>query len=125
MTLGDGVVQRRLAVAVGRVQRALVLQQEVHHGHGADGRGAVEGVLAAPVPHAGRRRGLVREEPAGDVEVVLGGDEVDDGLYVCMCEDWHALTLGDWGRGLCTRGGLFWEGEALAWPVLSRWLLAE
>lgn len=53
MTLGDGVVQRCLAVAVGRVEGAPVLQQQAHHGRGADGRGAVEGVLAAAVADAG------------------------------------------------------------------------
>lgn len=82
MALGDGVVQRRLAVAVGRVEGALVLQQQAHHGRRADGRGAVEGVLAAAVADARGRGRLVGEEPAGDVEVVLGGYEVNDGLYV-------------------------------------------
>lgn len=80
VALGHGVVQRRLAVAVGGVQRALVLQEQADHGHGAHGGGAVEGVLAAPVADPGRRRGGVVEETPGDVEVVLGGDEVDDRL---------------------------------------------
>ena len=78
MPLSNSVVQRGLPGAVGRVQRAAVLEQQVDHGHGAHGRGPVEGVLAALVAYAGRRgRGVLLEELAGHVEVGLGCEEVE------------------------------------------------
>lgn len=81
------MMQRRPAVGVGRIQRALVLDQQVDHGYGADGGGAVEGVLASFVADAGGGRSVlvgVGEELAGYVEVVFGGYEVDHGLYICI-----------------------------------------
>jgi hypothetical protein len=43
-----------------------VLEQQVEHGHRADGGGAVQGILAALVADAGRRcRGVGLEELAG------------------------------------------------------------
>lgn len=86
VALGHGVVQRRLPVAVGGVERALVLGEQVDHGDGADGGGAVERVLAAPVADAGRGGRGVVEEPAGYVQVVLGGYEVDYRLACVVCE---------------------------------------
>lgn len=72
------MMQRRVPLVVGRVQRAAVLQQQEHHGGGAGGGGAVDGVLAAAVADA--RRGLVVDEDARNVEVLFGGDEVEGGL---------------------------------------------
>ena len=80
MAFGNGVVQGRVAFVVGGVERAPVLEQQRDHGGGADGRGTVDGVLAAAVADACRRRGLVVDEEAGDVEVSLGGDEVEGAL---------------------------------------------
>lgn len=81
MPLGNGMMQRRLAGAIGGIQRAAVLQQQVDHGHRAHGRGTVQGVLAALVAHAGRgRRGVLLEQPAGHVEIGLGGEEMESGL---------------------------------------------
>lgn len=83
MALGHRVMQRRLAVGVGCVERALGADEQGDHGHGADGGGAVQRVLAALVADAGRGGGGgVGEEEAREVEVVLGGDEVEDGLWV-------------------------------------------
>lgn len=59
MTFGHSVVQRSVAGAVRGVQRAPVLEQQGHHGHGAHGSGAVDGVLATLVPDSrGYRRGM-------------------------------------------------------------------
>lgn len=75
--LRNGMVQRCLAGAVGRVERAAVLDEQVEHGHGADGGGAVQRVLAALVADARRGGGRVLfEQPAGEVEVGLGREEV-------------------------------------------------
>jgi len=82
MTLGDGVVQRGVALAVGGVKGAHVAEEQGDDGVCADGGGAVDGVLAAGVADAGG--GLVLDEEAGDVEVLLGGDEVKGGLGVCQ-----------------------------------------
>jgi hypothetical protein len=72
--LSNSVVQGRLPRRVGRVDGAAVLEQQVEHGHRADGGGAVQRVLAALVADAGRRRGRVGlEELAGQVEVGFGG----------------------------------------------------
>lgn len=83
MPLSHSMMQGGPPIAVGRVQRALVLDQQVHHGHGAHGGGAVEGVLASFVADAGGCRGVlvgVGEELTGYVEIVFGGYEVDHGL---------------------------------------------
>lgn len=85
MSLGHGVMQRRLPGAVGRVQRAAVLQQQVHHGRRAHGRRPVQRVLAATVAHAGRRRRRAAEQRPGQVEVVLGRDKVEDRLAAVVC----------------------------------------
>lgn len=83
MALGDGVMQRRLPGAVGGVERALArLEQQVDHGRGADGGGAVDGVLAAAVAHAGRGRGVMVQQLARHVHVVLGRDEVEGRLWM-------------------------------------------
>lgn len=71
MSLSDGVVQGREALAVGGVEGAAVPEQQRRHGHGADGGGAVDGVLAAAVADARRGRRLGREEEARDVHVLL------------------------------------------------------
>jgi hypothetical protein len=72
------MMQRRLPGAVGRVDGAAVLDQQVDHGHRADGGRAVQRVLPALVADAGRgRRGVVLEELAGQVEVGFGGQEVE------------------------------------------------
>jgi len=78
MALSDGVVQRRLPGRVGRIDGAAVLNQQVDHGHRADGGRAVQGVLPALVAHAGRsRRGVALEQLAGEIQVVFGGEEVE------------------------------------------------
>lgn len=53
MSFGDSMVQRGPAVGVGGIQRALVVDEQGHHGDGAHGGGAVEGVLASFVADAG------------------------------------------------------------------------
>lgn len=53
VTLRDSMMKRGEALTVRRIQGALVLQQEHHHGHGTDGCGAMDGVLAAAVADAG------------------------------------------------------------------------
>lgn len=80
MAFRHGMMQGRLPVGVCRVEGALLGHQEVDHGYGADGGGSVQGVLAALVAYAGGGRGLVGKEEAGDVDVVFGGDEVEDSL---------------------------------------------
>jgi hypothetical protein len=56
-----------------------VLDEEVEHGHRADGGGAVQRVLAALVAHPRRGRlcAAALEQLAGEVEVGFGGDEVE------------------------------------------------
>lgn len=85
VTFSNSMMKRREALAVGRVEGAPVAQEERHHGHGADGGGAVDGVLAAAVADAGRCRRVGGEEEAGDVEVLFGGDEVEGGLEGWLC----------------------------------------
>ena len=81
MPLSNSMMQRRLAGAISRVQRAAVLQQQGDHGHRADGRGPVQRVLAALVAHTGRGRGRVLlEQLARDVEVGLGSEKMQSGL---------------------------------------------
>lgn len=80
MALCNGMVQSRLSVGVCGVEWALLGYQEVDHGYGADGGGSVQGVLAALVAYAGGGGGLVGKEEAGGVDVVFGGDEVEDSL---------------------------------------------
>jgi hypothetical protein len=53
VALSDSMMKRGEALVVRRIQGAPVLQQEHHHGHGTDGRGAMDGVLAAAVADAG------------------------------------------------------------------------
>ena len=69
------MMQGRQTGDVGGVQGAPVLEQQAHHGHGADGGGAVEGRLAARVLDAGG--GAVGDERARGVEVVFRGGEVE------------------------------------------------
>jgi hypothetical protein len=59
MPLSNGVVQRCLPSTVGCIKRAAVFEQQVDHGHRADGGGAVEGVQPPLVAHTCRRRGRV------------------------------------------------------------------
>jgi hypothetical protein len=75
------MVQGRLPGAVGRVEWAVVLNQEVEHRHRAHSGGSVDGVLAALVAHAGRcRRSVLLKELAGKIQVGLGRQEVKGGL---------------------------------------------
>lgn len=53
VTLRNSMMKRGEAFIVRRVQGAPVLQQQHHHGHGPDGCGAMDGVLAAAVTNAG------------------------------------------------------------------------
>ena len=78
MTLGNGVVQGRETLVVGGVEGAPVAQQQGDNGVGANGGGAVDGILAAAVPDTGR--GLVFNEEAGHIKVLLGGDKVKGSL---------------------------------------------
>lgn len=55
-----------------------MLKKEGDHRGRADGGGAVEGVLAALIPDTGGDGCVVGEELPGEVEVVLGRDEVED-----------------------------------------------
>lgn len=80
MALCDGVMQSRLPVGVCGVEWALLGYQEVDHGYGANGGRSVKGVLAALVAYAGGGGGLVGKEEAGNVDVVFGGDEMEDSL---------------------------------------------
>lgn len=73
-------MQRRLPINIRRVQRALVLDQQVDHRHRAHRRGPVQGVLAPLVPDPGGGGWLVVKEFARDVDGVLGGYEVYDCL---------------------------------------------
>ena len=75
-------MQRRVASIIRGVKRAVVVEQQLDHGHGAHGGGPVQRVLAALVPDARRDGGLIGEQLAGHLEVVLGGDEVEYGLFV-------------------------------------------
>jgi hypothetical protein len=61
-----------------------VLDEEVEHGHRADGGGAVQRVLAALVAHTrrGRLRAAALEQLAGEVQVGFGGDKVEGCLFV-------------------------------------------
>lgn len=68
------MMQGRQPRPVTRIQRALILQHEVHHGYRTDGCGAVERQLLAFVFYAGG--GAVGEEFAGCGEVVFRGGEV-------------------------------------------------
>lgn len=86
MPLGNSMVQRRLSGIVGRVQRAAVLEQQVDHRHRADCRRPVQRVLAALVAHAGRRRRRVLlEQLARQVQVGFGGYKVQRRLFCCFC----------------------------------------
>ena len=80
MPFGHGVVQRRAALGVGSVERAPMLEKQQEHGDGADGDGAVDGVLAAAVADACGGLVGVGEEEAGEVKVLLGGDEMEGRL---------------------------------------------
>lgn len=71
MALGDCVVQGRVALAVSRAQRAAILKQQADHGRGADGCGAVNGILATVVADPGRGGGIGVEEEASHVQVLL------------------------------------------------------
>lgn len=75
------MMQRRLSITVRRVQGTLVLDQQVDHRRGSHGRGPVESVLAPLVTDSRGCGWRVVEESAGDVEVVLGGDEMDYCLW--------------------------------------------
>lgn len=106
------MVQSGLAGRVGRVDGAAVLDQEVEHGHRADGGGAVERVLAALVTHArrGRLRAAALEQLAGEVEVGFGGDEVER----CLLGEGKRLELVV--RGGC-RGRIGWKGREREWVL--------
>lgn len=69
MSLGDSVVEGRVALVVRRIQGAPITQEKGHHGHAAHGGGAVDGVLAPLVADA--RRSLVIDEDAGRFQVFL------------------------------------------------------
>jgi len=53
VSLRDCMMQRCISGDIGGIQRALVLDQEVDHGHRTNSRSPVEGVLAPFVPNAG------------------------------------------------------------------------
>lgn len=71
MTLGNSVMQRRLARRIGSVERTVGLYQKLNHGHGTDGCGAVQGVLAALVFDACGGWWGGGEETACEVDVLF------------------------------------------------------
>ena len=75
------MVQRRVPGDVGRVQRAVVLEEQVHHGDGAHGSGPVQRVLAARVPDPRGRRRLALQQLARHLDVVLGRHEMHNRLH--------------------------------------------
>lgn len=77
---GDSVVQRRIALAIRRVERAHILQEELYHGHGADSSSTMDGILPALVADARGSGWFGSEEEVGDVEVLLGCYEMKRGL---------------------------------------------
>jgi hypothetical protein len=93
VALACRVMQRRHAVHVRRVQRALCVEQGLHHGHVAHGRGTVQRELAAPVLCACAGGRLVAQQRAGNVEVGLGGAEVQRRLAVAVLRI-HIRVLG-------------------------------
>ena len=54
MTFSDRMMQSCLPCAVGGIERTLVGQHQLYHGHGADCGGTVQGKLATLVFDAGR-----------------------------------------------------------------------
>ncbi len=80
--LRNSVMQWRLSRDVGRVQGTLIPQEQLGHGCRAARRRAVDGVLAALVPDARRRRRLVLQQAPRGVEVVLRRDEVKGRLEI-------------------------------------------
>lgn len=69
MAFCNGMVERCPAFVVGCVERAHVLKKQLHHGHGANCRGAMDRVLPALVTYARGRLGC--DESGGDVEILL------------------------------------------------------
>ena len=80
MAFRHGMVQCRVAGDVGRIQRGLVLQEQVDHRNRAYSSGAVQRVLAALVPCSRSRGRLPIEKLSGHLEVVLGRYEMHGGL---------------------------------------------
>jgi hypothetical protein len=83
VTFGNGMVKRSIALVVGRIQWASVLEKEVHHWHRADSGRAMDRILAPAI--ANPSRCAILDKNAGNVEVLLGGDEMKGSLYVSTC----------------------------------------
>jgi hypothetical protein len=74
------VVQGSVTLVIGRVQRALVLEQEIHYGYRTSCCCTVDWILAPAV--ADSSRCAIVDKNATDVEVLLGRDKVKGSLYV-------------------------------------------
>jgi hypothetical protein len=68
------MVKGGVALIIGGVQRASILQQKRDHGDRSDGCSAVNRILAPAI--ANTCRCLVVDENASDIEVSLGGDKM-------------------------------------------------
>lgn len=80
MALGNSVVKGCVALAVGGVQGAPVLEKEEHHGRGTGGGGAMDGVLTTTVADASGCWRFAFDEKTGDIQVLLGSHEVEGSL---------------------------------------------
>lgn len=62
MALGYSMMQGRVSLVIGCVERAPGFEEEIDHGHGTNGCCAVEGVLAALVTDSGGGGGFLLEQ---------------------------------------------------------------
>jgi hypothetical protein len=80
MAFCNCMVQGSVTLVVGRIQWALVLEQEIHYRYRTNSSCAMDWILAPAV--ADSSRCAIVNENATDVEVLLGRDKVKGSLYV-------------------------------------------
>jgi hypothetical protein len=79
------MMQGGIAFNVSCIQRALVLDQKLDHGHRANGCRTMNRVLSTAIAYTCRSRGFVLEKQTGNIEILLGSNEVEDCLCVITC----------------------------------------
>jgi hypothetical protein len=74
MPLGNGVMQRREALVICRVERAAIAKKQKHHGNRTSSGGAMDRILATAVTHPSGS--FVLDKDLGCLEVLLGSYKV-------------------------------------------------
>jgi hypothetical protein len=76
MAFSNSMMQRRLSRNITRINRALMLDQQVNHRHRAHGSSAMNSVLASFVLYTCRSGRLLIEQESSGVNVLFRGDKV-------------------------------------------------